>query len=70
MKKEAPLIYFSEKKLLNDIRKIKNTTIYVMKDFEKNLLVLGCASYRSLMDIVKKNNIEIKILNLKIKNKA
>ena len=37
MKKEALLIYFSEKKLLNDIRKIKNTTIYVMKDFEKTL---------------------------------
>ena len=62
MKVENTRLYLNEKDFLKDIDKLKNKTIYVLKDFEHKLLNLKIGEYKRLREKIKKNNIKIVIL--------
>ena len=62
MKVENTRLYLNEKDFLKDIDKLKNKTIYVLKDFEQKFLNLKIGEYKRLRDKIKKNNIKIVIL--------
>lgn len=62
MKVENTRLYLNEKDFLKDIDKLKNKTIYVLKDFEQKFLNLKIGEYKRLREKIKKNNIKIVIL--------
>lgn len=62
MKVENTRLYLNEKDFLKDVDKLKNKTIYVLKDFEQKFLNLKIGEYKRLREKIKKNNIKIVIL--------